>query len=1122
MLFLDGSHPLVGDSDYSIDHSAGRIVLARHVLQRTALTPSTSLLIIRYQALPVHFRDSYRSASADRITIQGAAIVPPRPTRSQTAQDWFGRGLQKSGSIIRGFTVGTNRDASLSSGLRLQLSGELADDVHVVAALSDENSPLQPEGSTQTLREVDRVFIDISGRQYGMTLGDFVYTRDRNAGGAFGAMTRKFQGVQASVRGLALPSTGLRADIGVVGASARGKLHSNRFQGSDGNQGPYRLQGKNGELRIIIIAGSERVTINGESMVRGEVKDYVIDYAAGEILFTGKRRITSASRIVVDFEYADRQYARNALGATLDASVGDSFVVVHSGILQEADDFDAPLDFTLDASLRSLLRSSGADRLKASLSSVRTVGIDTASGRGAGQYVRIDTLLLGRPMVVYRYAPGDLNALYAVVFAPVERMPSDSAGYVRISSGEYRFAGLGLGNYLPLQFVPLPQLQRTAHTTVAVRPVRGLLLHADLAGSLLDRNRLSALDDAGGAGSAHELGVQVAPVALRWGRWDFGEIALTASQRTRSASFVSPDRIDPAEYERIWDLPTGGTGGEIRREAEVRLRPRPWIDMTAMTGTVDRTGEVSSQRIGATGSLLDSAGGRLSVEIENLHRELLQTAMASVWKRQGAQASIPLGSLRASAYVRSEDRADAPRGSDSLIVGSFRMLEWAPRLGWSAGSRAAASAEIQFRSEDSSAGGTRSRAFDALTQSYSLDVEPWDHIRSTLDLNIRRTVFTDEFRRRGNGDATTVLVRAHTRLGNASRSFDGDALYEFSNQRSARLERVFIRVARGTGNYRYAGDANANGISDEAEFELVRFDGDYVALLLPGEALVPVNDVKASVRLRWTGSRMKEYAGPAFLKSITTETLLRVEERNSDAVAWHVYGLRLDSFLRSASTISGAQTVTQDIHVHEGDPRFSIRARWAERRGLTQMVSAPERTYGNERSLRLRHQWTSEIGQQTDVWVRRDRMLSTVSNPRERDLTIAGGIADFTYQIERRWEAGWTLALSSISDSRAGHKVEAALNEQALRLVYGLPSVGQVRTEVRREESRLASSTGIVPTLLPFELTEGKAIGKSWLWRVSVDLQLTSLIQLSVGYFGRQEGAGPVVHTARAEARATF
>ena len=70
-------------------------------------------------------------------TIQGAAIVPPRPTRSQTAQDWFGRGLQKSGSIIRGFTVGTNRDASLSSGLRLQLSGELADDVHVVAALSD-------------------------------------------------------------------------------------------------------------------------------------------------------------------------------------------------------------------------------------------------------------------------------------------------------------------------------------------------------------------------------------------------------------------------------------------------------------------------------------------------------------------------------------------------------------------------------------------------------------------------------------------------------------------------------------------------------------------------------------------------------------------------------------------------------------------------------------------------------------------------------------------------------------------------------------------------------------------------------------------------------------------------
>lgn len=1119
---LEGGPYLRRGADYTLDAFSGRIVLAPLFLRQLDPSRPDSRIILHYQTLPVRFRDSYSTASAGHFTWQGVSVVAPAPRVTSADQDWFGPGLQRSGSITRGFMVGTNRDASLASGLRLQMSGALARDVNILAALSDENSPLQPEGSTQTLREVDRVFIDISGNHYGVTLGDFVYAREGNVGGAFGRVSRKYQGVQGLIRDLRVPGGGVQATVGVVGASSRGKFHTNRFQGSDGNQGPYRVTGKNGESRLIVIAGSERVTINGETMVRGEVQDYVIDYASGELTFTGKRRITSASRIVIDFEYADRQYARNALGASLDAVVGDSLVVVHSGILQEADDEDAPLDFTLDESLRSLLRSSGADRLRASLSSVRNVGVDTATGRGSGQYIAVDTLLQGRQVTIYRYAPGDPSAVFVISFAPVERMPADSAGYVRISAGEYRFAGLGAGTYLPLQFIPVPQLQRTAHATVAVRPFHGVVVHADVAGSVFDQNRLSSLDDDGNAGSAYEFGVQISPGPMRWGEWDLGEFSLRAAQRSRSTTFVSAERIESAEYERLWDLPVDRSSGEIRREADISLRPRHWITLQALAGTVDRAGDLSSQRIGASGWLQDSVGRRLAFDTETLDRDLVSPALTSHWRRHNAIAAVPWGAFVPSLAVRSEDRSDGPSDSDSLVEGSFRMVEWAPRLSWNAEEFASASAEVQFRSEDSAAAGVRSRAFDAVTQSFALEVRPWRSVRSSLDLNIRTTSFTEEFRRRGNGDATTLLVRSHTRFNSPDRVVDGDALYEFSNQRSSRLERVFIRVARGSGNYRYSGDTNGNGIADEAEYELVRFDGDYVAFLLPGETLVPVNDLKASVRLRWSGRRMDERSTPVWLSALSTETLLRVEERSSDPVASHVYGLNLASFLRSSSTISGAQTATQDVHVYEGDPRFAVRFRWTERRGLTQMVTAPERTYGGERSLRVRHRWTVEIGQQTDLWVRRDRMLSSVPNPRERDLTNVGGTADFTYQIERRWEAGWTLGLSSITDARGGREVEAALNELAVRIVYGIPSVGQVRSEVRREEARLTATSGAVPTVLPFELTDGRAIGRSWLWRISADLQLTSLIQLSAGYFGRQEGTGPVVHTAHAEARATF
>ena len=68
-----------------------------------------------------------------------------------TSESIFGEGIQKNGTILRGFTVGTNKDFTVNSGLRLQLSGRLSDDIEIVAALTDENTPIQPEGNTETL-----------------------------------------------------------------------------------------------------------------------------------------------------------------------------------------------------------------------------------------------------------------------------------------------------------------------------------------------------------------------------------------------------------------------------------------------------------------------------------------------------------------------------------------------------------------------------------------------------------------------------------------------------------------------------------------------------------------------------------------------------------------------------------------------------------------------------------------------------------------------------------------------------------------------------------------------------------------------------------------------------------
>ncbi len=1087
-----------------IDPRWGRIVL-RPVFFAGLDTSRALRIVVTYQTLPLRIADEYRRY--DRALLRPDA--GPDDTRHITARttaslaSYFGADMQKSGYLGRGFTVGSNRDAGITSSFRLQLAGNLSKDITILAALTDENTPIQPEGNTRTLQELDKVFVKISGPHASATLGDYVLSW---TGTEFGRISRKLSGIQ--LEGFIDEGTASFAY-----ASMKGLFHSMQFNGTDGVQGPYLLRGRNGEPRIVVLAGTERVYVDGLLMERGDNADYVIEYGNGEITFRPRRLITSYSRITVDFEYADRPYLRSFLSAQASTRFLRDRLAITTRYLREGDDPDAPIDFTFSDSDRAILEAAGDQAQAASRSGAVYVGRDSVRGFGAGSYMRVDTMLTAGPTTLWRYAPGTDSATYAVSFS---WMGEGQGDYNRSSFGVYSWVGPGMGSYAPVQRLPLPVLQQALVTEIIARPLANLTVQGEGAFSRQDQNRLSSRDKGNDGGGAWNT-------ALRWTDLPvgLGSVELSARLRHIDARFSPLDRINDIEFSRRWDV---GTTPEDERMEEGAVTWKPW-SLLALRGGVGHLSRGASRSRRLEGGLdlvpHDSLPSwpRATVSLEQIDRTDAMTS--SLWRRSRGQAEGNIGLLTPKFRFETEHREARDLATDSVLASSLAFSDVRPGLEVRALGPLSLSAELGWRAEQAVLGGAlRSQAMDRI-QTYGLQLRSWNALSAQAAVTIRDRTVTEDFRRLGQGDLQTILTRLSSQYAPWKRAVTLDLLYEVSTERTARQERSFFAVPLGQGNYVYAGDRNGNGVQDVDEFEPTRFDGDYVMVLLPSQTLVPTIDVRTGLRVALTPSIIWS-AGTSWwkdlLRNLGSETTLRIEEKSTDPVLSHVTLLRTSGFLNDSTTIRGFQTIRQDLLLFDQNPEFSIRLRTDHSRALTQFASATERSYRRENSIRLKSQLVREIGLNLELASSTDRLSSGEMSNRSRDIEAMQASGDLAYRPWPRIETGFVLTMKSATDHRADGDLEAAINAQTLRTVLSFEGPGRLRLELERNEVVLSSSSA----LFPFELTDGRPEGRSWVWRLNVDYRLLSSVQATISYLGRVEGLRPAVHTGRAEVKAFF
>ena len=207
-----------------------------------------------------------------------------------------------------------------------------------------QGDPREPEGSTADIQDFDKVFINLRSPRMFLNAGDIEIIQD----------TTYFLRYRKNQKGLYYQWNRPRG-AGINGYAsfsvAKGKYCLQAMNGEESNQGPYRLYGKNGESFIIIIAGSERVFIDGRRLERGDQNDYTIDYNLGRIKIINEGYLNSGQPIRVAFE------DNSTFGFNRQSFFGSPAFLNHLLLLQNISHF---LDLSLIASIH--LRNSGSWR----------------------------------------------------------------------------------------------------------------------------------------------------------------------------------------------------------------------------------------------------------------------------------------------------------------------------------------------------------------------------------------------------------------------------------------------------------------------------------------------------------------------------------------------------------------------------------------------------------------------------------------------------------------------------------------------------------------------------------------------------------------------------------------
>jgi hypothetical protein len=1119
----------VPDSAYVLDWVNGTLVWKYP-------PPGKDSVLVTYRDFPYKLNAVARRFNYDSVI--GYFLVKPydKDKDANSTDDFFNFGnITYNGSFGRSITFGNSQDAVVTSNLNLQISGYLVDSIEISAAITDNNIPIQPDGTTADLNEFDKVFLQFRKKNWALTMGDIDLKQNELY---FLNFNKRLQGASFETTEQIAPHVTNRTLVSA--AIAKGKFARNIFQGQEGNQGPYLLQGNDNESYFIVLAGSEKVYIDGQLMQRGEDQDYTINYNTAEITFTPNRLISQDARIQVEFEYADQSYLNVNLYLFDEANIGDK-LKLRLGLFSNSDARNSPIDQTLTPDEDKFLAQIG-DSIQHAYYPVATVDTFTT---GLILYKKIDTSYKNAAGVVvqdsvYVFSTDNTQTLYSLVFSNVgpgygNYIPDPSGINGAVYDWVAPVNGVPQGSYEAAQFLITPKTQQVISMGADYKFDKHTTVTTEVAHSHYDINTLSTIEKNNDDGNAAKVTFKnITPI----GATDKGmQLTSTAGFEYVNKNFAPLEVLRTPEFTRDWGLSlTVNPATEKIYNASMQLSDKQQNSVKYEIARYDRSDGFTGTQHNFTNQ--DNFLGF------KLHDQVSLTTYDSSHQYSGyyfrpsvdLSRKLPfLGNYTLEGAYALEDNQNRDKVADTLVATSYAFHTWEISLKspvtlknkWG----------MSFQTRTNAYPNANSLTVDDRSKTFSVfaDLMKNPHHQFHITASYRVMTIADSMLASKTIDSTTaetrgdktLLARVEYLVNTWKGAIRGNLLYEIGSGQQQKLSFTYLQVPAGTGQYTWI-DFNGDGIQQLNEFVPAQFQdqASYIRVYTPTDQYVKANYNTFNYSFSFSPKALvtpKSKKAMKTLAALMYQTSLQLNQKvqSNGEIDYNPFKAPLNDTV----LITRTMILVNTLSINRTDPHWGLDISNTQNGGKSLLTYGYETHQTNEWSLRGRLNLNKKIAL-TGVFREGSTALNnSSSNFDSSNYNINQYSFDpgLTYTKGSNLRFGMDFKMTNKQNSMEWggqhYTGDAFSSDFKYNILQSTSIQGKfTMTSIMYTAPQNGSSSTTSP--VSYTILEGLMPGKNYQWSLDFTKKLGNSLELSLQYEGRKAAGQGIVNTGRAALRA--